>query len=194
MKETKRYSEQDLKEFKVLIEQKLERAKREWNYYKEQIEDVEERISDEHDGYTEDAMIMSDLELLNGFAYRQKKFIHQLEAALIRVHNKSYGICELTGELIDKRRLLVAPVTTKSLLAKSMPVELPKVVTKPIAVAKKTATPKVKTTKTNTTFEWDIDENIEENIEDLAWDEDGISNHVPIEEVEDEYGYEADFA
>lgn len=116
--ETKRYSDTELLEFKALINKKMDRAKSELSYYLEQLNDIEEKMNDGQDGWTEDAMVMSDIEMLNDFAHRQKKFLLQLEGALIRIHNKSYGICEVTGELIDKRRLMAAPATTKSLKAK----------------------------------------------------------------------------
>jgi RNA polymerase-binding transcription factor DksA len=113
-----KYNDADLGEFKILIENKMARAINELAYYQEQISEVTETVSEEHDDWSEGAAAMSDLEFLNDLALRQKRFIRELENALIRIKNKTYGICELTGELIDKRRLMAVPTTTKSLSAK----------------------------------------------------------------------------
>lgn len=114
-----RYSDQDLAEFKALIEKKLDRAKSELEYCQEQITDITENMDKDNDDWTEGAMAMNDLEMLNGLANRQQKFIIDLEDALRRIQNKTYGICEVTGELIDKRRLMAVPTTKKSLAAKT---------------------------------------------------------------------------
>jgi RNA polymerase-binding transcription factor DksA len=113
-----KYNDADLGEFKILIENKMARAKNELAYYREQINEVTETVNEEHDDWSEGAAAMSDLEFLNDLAHRQKKFVRDLENALIRIKNKTFGICELTGELIDKRRLMAVPTTTKSLVAK----------------------------------------------------------------------------
>ena len=113
-----KYNDADLGEFKILIENKMARAKNELAYYQEQINEVTETVSEEHDDWSEGAAAMSDLEFLNDLALRQKRFIRELENALIRIKNKTYGICELTGELIDKRRLMAVPTTTTTLSAK----------------------------------------------------------------------------
>ena len=118
-KNVKRYADSELAEFKTLIEQKLERAKRENSYYQEQIFEITERFNEDHSDWTEGAIALSDLELLNDLVQRQRKYIHQLEMALTRILQKTYGICEITGELIDKRRLYATPTTTKSLAVKN---------------------------------------------------------------------------
>jgi RNA polymerase-binding transcription factor DksA len=120
MNKKNRFSDDELDEFKNIIELKLNRAKSELNYYMEQIQDLGEHINEDNHDWSEGAMIIGDLEMLNDLADRQKKFIRQLEAALMRVRQKTYGICTLTGELIDKRRLIVAPITTLSHDAKSI--------------------------------------------------------------------------
>lgn len=127
-----RYSDAELEEFKQLIMNKLERAK-------EQLEDLQSQLFDFMDSneedfgsdYIDDSSTGTQLELLNDMAIRQRKYIKDLENALVRIRNKSYGICVVTGELIDKKRLMAVPTTTKSLQAK---VQQPAVV-KPVRKA-----------------------------------------------------------
>lgn len=115
-----RYSDEELAEFKVLIEKKLGNAREQLHSLQEQILEITENTSDEHGGdWMDDSSINNDVEMLNNMAIRQRRYIKDLENALIRIRNKSYGICTVTGELIDKKRLLAVPTTTKSLLAKT---------------------------------------------------------------------------
>lgn len=117
--EVVRYSDAELEEFKVLIETKLERASTHLSGLQEQILEITENTSDEHGGdWVDDSSINNDVEMLNNMAIRQRMYIQDLENALVRIKNKTYGICSLTGQLIDKRRLLAVPTTTKSLAAK----------------------------------------------------------------------------
>ena len=67
----------------------------------------------------DDSSINNDVEKLNNMAIRQRMYIHDLENALIRIRNKTYGIYAITGELIDRKRLMAVPTTTKSLAAKT---------------------------------------------------------------------------
>lgn len=117
---TARYSDQELEEFKVLIDKKLEHAKEQLQNLQDQILEITENSGDEHGGdWVDDSSTNTEVEMLNTMAIRQRKFIADLENALIRIKNKTYGICVITGELIDKRRLLAVPTTTKSLSAKT---------------------------------------------------------------------------
>ena len=117
--EVVRYSDAELDEFKVLIETKLERASTHLKGLQEQILEITENTSDEHGGdWVDDSSINNDVEMLNNMAIRQRMYIQDLENALVRIKNKTYGICSITGQLIDKRRLLAVPTTTKSLAAK----------------------------------------------------------------------------
>jgi RNA polymerase-binding transcription factor DksA len=117
-----RYSDAELAEFKALIEKKLHRAQEQFEHLQEQIFEITENSSDEHGGdWVDDSSINNDVEMLNNMAIRQRMYIRELENALIRIRNRSYGICSVTGELIDKRRLLAVPTTTKSLAAKTVP-------------------------------------------------------------------------
>ncbi len=137
-----RYSDAELAEFKELIENKLERAKEQLQSLQEQILEITENTADEHGGdWVDDSSINNEVEMLNNMAIRQRMYTKDLENALVRIKNKSYGICTVTGQLIDKKRLLAVPTTTKSLEAKAVeqqqakPVstEAPRVVPKPVA-------------------------------------------------------------
>jgi RNA polymerase-binding transcription factor DksA len=115
-----RYSDAELAEFQALIEQKLEKSREQLNSLQEQILEITENSSDEHGGdWVDDSSMNNDVEMLNNMAIRQRMYIQDLENALVRIRNKTYGICAITGELIDKRRLLAVPTTTKSLAAKT---------------------------------------------------------------------------
>jgi len=112
-----RYSDAELAEFKVKIDLKLSDAREEYVFIIEQIKEQTESIESDGD-WMDNSSSANDLELMYIMANRQRKHIEDLEKALIRIKHKSYGICLLTGELIDKRRLIAVPTTTKSLAAK----------------------------------------------------------------------------
>ncbi len=117
---TVRYSDADLAEFKLLVDKKVEKAKEELNYLQEQIIEITENSGDDHGGdWMDDSSINNDIEFLNNMAIRQRKYIQDLENALVRIKNKTYGICSVTGQLIDKRRLMAVPTATKSVEAKN---------------------------------------------------------------------------
>jgi len=114
-----RYSDAELDEFREIIETKLRRATKHLTELQEQIVEITENTSDEHGGdWVDDSSINNDVEMLNNMAIRQRVHIQDLQNALVRIKNKSYGICIVTGELIDKIRLLAVPTTTKSMAAK----------------------------------------------------------------------------
>ena len=112
------YSDKDLNEFKDLIENKLAKATQDFNFMKDQLTDLVEAKEREGD-WMDDTSTGMNIEMLSGMANRLKKHIQDLEFALLRIENKTYGVCTVTGELIDKRRLLAVPATTKSVLGKS---------------------------------------------------------------------------
>lgn len=112
-----RYSDDALQAFKAHVEQKLGYAKDDYAFVTEQIKDQTEAIESEGD-WMDSSSSTTDLELLYLMANRQRKHIDDLERALIRIEHKTYGVCQVTGELIDKRRLLAVPTTSKSLEAK----------------------------------------------------------------------------
>jgi len=116
-----RYSDADLNEFKELINKKLDGAKRELAYLQGLITRKDEMGGDESDGRymtMEDGGMSMEREQLSQMASRQITYIDHLEKAIMRIENKTYGICRVTGKLIDKARLRAVPHATLSLEAK----------------------------------------------------------------------------
>lgn len=115
-----RYTDSELEEFRVLLEEKLEKAKSQYENLINQIKEVTENSSgDFTKDLTDFSSSQTEVELLNNMATRQRTYIQDLQNALIRIRNKSYGICVVTGQLIDKKRLMAVPTTTKSVIAKT---------------------------------------------------------------------------
>lgn len=118
-KERTRYNDQELQEFKELILRKLESAKAE---LKDLSESANNKNGTDDTGSVYKTMEDGSSTLLkesnSQLAGRQRKFIDNLEMALLRIENKSYGICKITGKLIAKERLLAVPHTTQSMEAK----------------------------------------------------------------------------
>ncbi len=112
-----RYSDAELSEFKAVIEKKLAAAYEDLEYLKEQINNTTESMENDGD-YMDDSNSFSDMELFHSMAHRTQKYVQGLENALYRISNKTYGVCTVTGELIDKRRLLAVPTTSMSIHAK----------------------------------------------------------------------------
>ncbi|MBB4080463.1 RNA polymerase-binding transcription factor DksA [Lewinella aquimaris] len=112
-----RYSDAELAEFKVIIDTKLAEARRQLQFYLDQLseqtnsEDGKVRGLDDGVG----TMVNEDTHRL---ASRQQQLIQHLENALLRIDNKVYGICRATGELISPERLRIVPHTTLSIHAK----------------------------------------------------------------------------
>ena len=119
-----RYSDEELAEFKKLIDSKLDQARQEYEYMREQIVELNENASEKQGGnWFDDSSIHTELEMLNSMVIRQQQFINNLENALIRIQNKTYGVCVVTGQLIEKQRLLLVPHATKSVAAKEIETE-----------------------------------------------------------------------
>ncbi|MBS1529297.1 MAG: TraR/DksA C4-type zinc finger protein [Bacteroidetes bacterium] len=119
--EKTRYSDAELQEFKELILDKLRIAKEELNSLASSLSSPNANGTDDTAGTyktLEDGSATLEKESINQLAARQKKFIEQLEAALVRIENKTYGICRETGKLIQKERLRAVPHTTLSMEAK----------------------------------------------------------------------------
>jgi len=112
------YSNDELKAFKELLEAKLHSAQAELKYYQDEISKSSEQVSEGKYLSLEDGAGTLEKEQLNQMASRQKKFIQHLKNALIRIENKTYGVCRETGELISKERLLAVPHATLSIKAK----------------------------------------------------------------------------
>ena len=116
-----KYSDAELKEFKDLISKKLDAAKKELVYLQGIITRKDELGGDNDDARymtMEDGSVSMEREQLGQMASRQITFIDHLEKALMRIENKTYGICRVTGRLIDKARLRAVPHATLSLEAK----------------------------------------------------------------------------
>ncbi len=114
-----RYSEADLQEFKTLIDTKLEKARAELKYLYDQMVGTENNGDTSSSGdYFDSTSRHVELEMLTKMASRQRMFIRNLENALLRIKNKTYGICNITGALIRKERLLLVPHATKSIAGK----------------------------------------------------------------------------
>lgn len=112
-----RYSDAELDEFKVLIEEKLAQAKSQLNYYLVQLSDMADNPDAKIKGL-DDGIGTLENERLSSMAARQQKLIQHLENALIRIRNKVYGVCRVTGKLIPKERLRAVPHATLSIEAK----------------------------------------------------------------------------
>ncbi|MBU3677249.1 MAG: TraR/DksA family transcriptional regulator [Chitinophagaceae bacterium] len=117
-----RYSDEELNEFKTLIKAKLEKAKAELQYLQNVIMRRDDGGTDDTENKfqnIEDGSASMEREQLNQLAGRQLAFIDHLELAMIRIENKTYGICRETGKLIDKARLRAVPHATLSIEAKN---------------------------------------------------------------------------
>ncbi|MCQ2350359.1 MAG: TraR/DksA C4-type zinc finger protein [Paludibacteraceae bacterium] len=121
MAEKTRYSDAELAEFKVIIEEKLKQAYADYEQLKNALNNLDGNdTSDTSPTFKvleEGATTMSKEEA-GRLAQRQMKFIQHLQAALIRIENKTYGICRETGKLIPKERLRAVPHATLSIEAK----------------------------------------------------------------------------
>ena len=119
-----RYSEDELKEFEVLIKGKLEKARDEFKILKDTLNRNNDAGTDSTSGgntkVLEDGAETAEKENLSQLAARQLKYMTNLENALIRIKNGTYGLCTVTGKLISKERLVAVPHTTQSIEAKMM--------------------------------------------------------------------------
>ena len=120
---TVRYSDKDLAEFKALIQEKIAKAQHD-------LELIKSAYMNDHNNGTDDTSptfkafdegseVMSK-ESNSALAIRQEKFIRDLKNALIRIENKTYGVCRVTKKLINKKRLELVPHATLSIEAKNM--------------------------------------------------------------------------
>ncbi len=116
-----RYSDKDLAEFKVLIQEKIEKAYHDLELiksaYMNDLNNGTDDTSPTFKAFEEGSETMSK-EANSQLAIRQEKFIRDLKNALIRIENKTYGICRVTGKLINKERLKLVPHATLSIEAK----------------------------------------------------------------------------
>jgi len=118
-----KYSDKDLKEFKSLIESKIKKAESDLalikSAYMNDGNNGTEDTSPTFKAFEEGSQTMSK-EANTQLAIRQEKFIRDLNSALIRIINKTYGICRVTGKLINKKRLELVPHATLSIEAKNL--------------------------------------------------------------------------
>lgn len=122
MAEKTRYSDDELVEFKEIILQKLEKARNDYETLKSAITMSESNDTQDTSPtfkVLEEGAATLSKEEAGRLAQRQIKFIQHLEAALVRIENKNYGICRETGVLIDKERLRIVPHATLSIEAKN---------------------------------------------------------------------------
>lgn len=121
MGEKNRYSDEELLEFRELISKKLELAQEDYEMYRNSITQGDGNdISDTSPTFKvlEEGAATLSKEEAGKLAQRQLKFIQHLQAALVRIENKTYGICRDTGKLISKERLRAVPHATLSIDAK----------------------------------------------------------------------------
>ncbi|NRD19067.1 TraR/DksA family transcriptional regulator [Winogradskyella eckloniae] len=120
---TSRYSDKDLEEFRAIVQEKIKKAEHD-------LELIKSAYMNDHNNGTDDtsptfkafeegSATMSK-EANSALAIRQEKFIRDLKNALIRIENKTYGVCRVTGKLIKKERLKLVPHATLSIEAKNM--------------------------------------------------------------------------
>jgi DnaK suppressor protein len=118
---TVRYSDEELEEFRDLIMQKLDKARKEHDLLIDAFSHKDGNNTEDTSPtfkLMEDGAEVSSKEEIGQLAARQKKFILNLENALLRIQNKTYGICRVTGQLIPKERLRAVPHATLSMEAK----------------------------------------------------------------------------
>ena len=116
-----KYSDAELAEFKAIIQKKIEKAEQDLDLLREQFANDKNNGTDDTSpqfkSFEEGSSVMSK-ERNSQLATRQEKFIRDLKNALIRIENKTYGICRVTGKLIDAERLKLVPHATLSMEAK----------------------------------------------------------------------------
>lgn len=119
-----RYSDEELEEFRIIIEEMLDKARKEYDTLRQVVmhggtNDIED-TSPSFKTVEDDGANQLSKEEAGQLAQRQYKFIKNLEAALVRIENKTYGICRVTGKLIPKERLRLVPHATLTVEAKEM--------------------------------------------------------------------------
>ena len=122
MAERLRYSDEDLQEFKTLIQEKLDKAMREFENLRSVVMNSDGNgVQDTSPTFKvlEEGAGTRDKEEAARLAERQRKFIQHLQAARVRIENKTYGVCRVTGQLIPKDRLRAVPHATTTVEAKT---------------------------------------------------------------------------
>ena len=120
--EKSRYSDQELQEFKELIQRKLQEAQEDYVLLRGSLSNSDNYGTDDTGrsfNMMEDGSETLSREEVAQLASRQEKFIQSLQSALVRIENKTYGVCRVTGKLIRKERLMLVPHATLSIEAKN---------------------------------------------------------------------------
>ena len=120
--EKSRYSDQELQEFKELIQRKLQEAQEDYVLLRGSLSNSDNHGTDDTGrsfNMMEDGSETLSREEVAQLASRQEKFIQSLQNALVRIENKTYGVCRVTGKLIRKERLMLVPHATLSIEAKN---------------------------------------------------------------------------
>lgn len=115
--EKTRYSDEELKEFETIIDEKLTKAKKQLQFYLTQLEEMADNPDAKVKGL-DDGIGSLESDRITAMASRQQNLIQHLENAKIRIKNKVYGVCRETGKLISKERLRAVPHATLSIEAK----------------------------------------------------------------------------
>ena len=111
-----RYSDAELEEFAEIIRTEYASAKAELKTLRSQVAEFSETLTEQFGAdLSEDSSSVSQLELLNEQVLRKRNHVQDLQNAMLRINNKVYGVCSVTGKLIDRKRLEAVPTTTKSL-------------------------------------------------------------------------------
>ena len=123
MEEKTRYSDAELNEFRQIIKEKLEKAQKDYEMLRNGLTNLDSNdVMDTSPTFKvlEEGAATLSKEESGRLAQRQMKFIQHLNAALVRIENKTYGICRETGKLIPKERLRAVPHATLSIEAKNL--------------------------------------------------------------------------
>ena len=115
--EQTRYSDAELAEFKAIIDHKLAGARQQLEFYLRRLAEQTNSEDGKPRGLDDGTTTMANEDTHN-LANRQRKLVQHLENALLRIQNKVYGVCRVTGKLISKERLRMVPHTTLSIHAK----------------------------------------------------------------------------
>jgi RNA polymerase-binding protein DksA len=116
MANTLRYSDAELKEFEQILLKKREEALQQIDSFNKQLQELADGGKDENS--LDNTSYEAQIDFLVSYRERSLKYLNSVEKALFRIKNKTYGICVVTGKLINKERLKVVPTTTKSIEAK----------------------------------------------------------------------------
>lgn len=184
-----RYSDEDLEEFKKVIDAKVAKTEAQIKSLEDQINDINESVDEDFGtDMSDDSSVNDSIAMLDRMASRQRTHLRDLKNALLRIKNKTYGVCFNSGQLIDKKRLLAVPTTTKSLAAKEKAASISIKTEKPKPKAYQPKAPKVitkvikrsgtaaNTDKPKAAFEIEDDEDDDDlNLEDdLNLDDDDL--------------------